>query len=142
VRVTATVDHRGGQKLYNLTGYYRNAVFLNGAQVQTPSSANLAQQAAAYAAVNEGVFTGFFEDASFTKLREVALTLTMPQTVAARLGAGSASLTFAGRNLKTWTNYSGIDPELNSGAQSNFTAADFLTVPQVRYFTARLALSF
>jgi TonB-dependent starch-binding outer membrane protein SusC len=142
LRVTATVDHRGGQKLYNLTGYYRNAVFLNGAQVQTPSTANLAQQAAAYAAVNEGVFTGFFEDASFTKLREVALTLTMPQTVAARLGAGSASLTLAGRNLKTWTNYSGIDPELNAGAQSNFTAADFLTVPQVRYFTARLALSF
>jgi hypothetical protein len=142
VRVAATVDHRGGQKLYNLTSYYRNAVFLNGAQVQTPSASNLAQQAAAYAATNEGVFTGFFEDASFTKLREVALTLTMPQMVAARLGAGSASLTFAGRNLKTWTNYSGIDPELNAGAQSNFTAADFLTVPQVRHFTARLALSF
>jgi TonB-linked SusC/RagA family outer membrane protein len=142
VRVTATMDHRGGQKLYNLTSYYRNAVFLNGAQVQTPSSGNLAQQAAAYAAVNEGVFTGFFEDASFTKLREVALTFTMPQSIASRLRAGSASLTLAGRNLKTWTNYSGIDPELNAGAQSNFTAADFLTVPQVRYFTARLALSF
>jgi TonB-linked SusC/RagA family outer membrane protein len=142
VRISATVDHRGGQKLYNLTSYYRNAVFLNGAQVQTPTAGNLAQQAAAYAAANEGVFTGFFEDASFTKLREVALTLTMPQPIAARLGAGSASLTLAGRNLKTWTNYSGIDPELNSGAQSNFTAADFLTVPQVRYFTARFALSF
>ena len=142
VRMTATVDHRGGQKLYNLTGYFRNSVFLNGAQVQTPNAGNLAQQAAAYAGANEGVFTGFFEDASFTKLREVALTLTMPQSVAARLGAASASLTFAGRNLHTWTKYSGIDPELNAGAQSNFTAADFLTVPQVRYFTARLALSF
>ena len=66
----------------------------------------------------------------------------MPQNVAARLGAGAATLTFAGRNLHTWTNYSGIDPELNAGAQSNFTAADFLTTPQVRYLTARLALSF
>jgi TonB-linked SusC/RagA family outer membrane protein len=142
VRVSATIDHRGGQKLYNLTGYYRNAVFLNGAQVQTPNASNLAQQAAAYAAANEGVFTGFFEDASFTKLREVAVSLTMPQSVAARLGAGAATLTLAGRNLHTWTKYSGIDPELNAGAQSNFTAADFLTTPQVRYLTARLALSF
>jgi hypothetical protein len=142
VRISATVDHRGGQKLYNLTGYYRNAVFLNGAQVQTPNASNLAQQAAAYAAANEGVFTGFFEDASFTKLREVAISFTMPQNVAARLGAGAATLTFAGRNLHTWTKYSGIDPELNAGAQSNFTAADFLTTPQVRYLTARLALSF
>ena len=48
----------------------------------------------------------------------------------------------AGRNLGKWTKYSGLDPELNAGAQSNFSAADFLTAPQVRYFTARIALSF
>jgi hypothetical protein len=35
-----------------------------------------------------------------------------------------------------------LDPELNAGAQANFTTTDFLTAPQVRYFTARLALSF
>ena len=51
-------------------------------------------------------------------------------------------LTFAGRNLHTWTKYSGLDPEVNAGAQANFSTADFLTAPQVRYFTARLALSF
>jgi len=51
-------------------------------------------------------------------------------------------LTLAGRNLHTWTNYSGLDPEVNAGAQSNFSTADFLTAPQVRYFTARIALGF
>ena len=51
-------------------------------------------------------------------------------------------LTFAGRNLHTWTKYSGLDPEVNAGAQANFSTADFLTAPNVRYFTARLALSF
>ena len=72
----------------------------------------------------------------------VALTLTMPQSVAARAGAGSATVTIAGRNLHTWTKYRGLDPEVNANAQSNFNTADFLTAPQVRYFTARLALSF
>jgi len=87
-------------------------------------------------------YDGFIEDASFTKLREVAVTLSLPRRFAARAGAGSAEVTFAGRNLKTWTNYTGVDPELNSSAQAQFSTSDFLTLPQVRYFTARLALSF
>jgi hypothetical protein len=140
-RMTATFDRRGGQKIYNLTGVYRNAIFLNGAAVQSPSSANVAQQAAAQAAAS-GFNGGYIEDASFTKLREVTLSLMLPQRLAARARASSATLTFAGRNLHTWTKYTGLDPELNAGAQANFTTADFLTAPQVRYFTVRLALGF
>jgi len=140
-RLTATIDRRSGYKLYNLTGVYRNAIFANGAAVQLPNSGNLEQQAAAQAAAN-GYVGGFIEDASFTKLREVALSLTLPQRYAMRAGAAAAVLTFAGRNLHTWTKYSGLDPEVNAGAQANYSTADFLTAPQVRYFTARLALSF
>jgi hypothetical protein len=140
-RLTATIDRRSGHRLYNLTGVYRNAIFANGAAVQLPNSGNLEQQAAAQAAAN-GYVGGFSEDASFTKLREVALSLTLPQRYAMRAGASSAVLTFAGRNLHTWTNYSGLDPEVNAAAQANYSTADFLTAPQVRYFTARLALSF
>ena len=140
-RLTALFDHRGGQKIYNLTGVYRNAIFLNGSPVQLPTSGNLTEQAAAQAAAS-GFNAGYIEDASFTKLREMTLTLFLPRSLAARAGAGSATLTLAGRNLHTWTNYTGLDPELNAGAQANFTTTDFLTAPQVRYFTARLALSF
>ena len=141
-RITATLDHRGGQKIYNLTNVYRNAIFLNGAPVQQPNSGNLFAQAAAQASTTLGQNGGYVEDASFTKLREVALTLSLPQRFAAQMRAASATLTIAGRNLHTWTNYTGIDPELNTAAQANFTTSDFLTMPQVRYFTARLALSF
>ena len=140
-RITATLDHRGGQSTYNLTGVYRNAIFANGAAVQLPNSSNLAEQAAAQAAAF-GYNGGFVEDATFTKLREVALALTLPQRYASRVGAASAVLTLAGRNLHTWTNYTGLDPEVNALAQRNFSTADFLTSPQVRYFTARLALGF
>jgi len=140
-RLTALLDRRTGQKLYNLTGVYRNAIFANGVSVQLPDASNLKGQAAAQAAAN-GYLGGFIEDASFTKLREVALALSLPQRFATRFGAASAVLTLAGRNLHTWTNYSGLDPEVNAGAQSNYSTADFLTAPQVRYFTARIALGF
>ena len=65
---------RGGQKIYNLTGVYRNGLFLNGAPVQQPNAGNLAEQAAAQAAAN-GFNGGYIEDASFTKLREVTVSL-------------------------------------------------------------------
>jgi TonB-linked SusC/RagA family outer membrane protein len=140
VRLTATLDRRSGQKIYNLTGVYRT-LLQNGAQVQTPSAANLYDQAAAQAA-SFSENGGYIEGNSFTKLREVALTLMLPEGVAARANASAATLTFAGRNLHTWTKYRGLDPEVNANAQSNFSTADFLTAPQVRYFTVRLALSF
>ena len=141
-RVTATLDHRSGQKLYNLTGVYRNAIFLNGAAGAAADASNLKEQAAAQAAAN-GFNGGYIEDASFTKLREVA---RRAHAAAALRGAGRAPRRprsrSPGRNLHTWTKYSGLDPELNAGAQANFSTADFLTAPQVRYFTARLALGF
>ncbi len=140
-RITATLDHRGGQKIYNLTGVYRNSIFLNGSAVQLPNAGNLQEQAAAQAAAN-GFNGGYIEDASFTKLRELTVSFFLPQRWAAKARAGSATLTLAGRNLHTWTNYTGLDPEVNAGAQSNFTTADFLTQPQIRYFTARLSLGF
>jgi TonB-linked SusC/RagA family outer membrane protein len=141
VRLTATLDHRAGQKLYNLTRYYRDVLIQNGATAQAPGPNNLAAQAAAQAA-NWGTMAGLIEDASFTKLREVAVTLSLPKYLAAKANASAATLTLAGRNLHTWTKYSGLDPELNAANQANFSTADFLTAPQVRYFTARLAFAF
>ena len=144
-RISATLDHRGGQKLFNNTAYFRDVSIGNGAAVQTPTSSNLRAQAAATAGRFSGTnftYDGYIENSSFTKLREVAVILSLPQQLAARIGAASADLTFAGRNLKTWSSYSGIDPEVNSLAQAQFSTSDFLTLPQVRYFTARLALGF
>jgi hypothetical protein len=145
VRITATLDHRGGQKLFNLTHYFRAVSIGNAEEVANPSSSNLADQAADVAARLASPYTtlaGFIENASFTKLREVAVTFTLPQALAARANASSLNLTLAGRNLHTWTSYTGLDPELNTNNQANFSTADFLTAPQVRTFTARLAIAF
>ena len=86
-----------------------------------------------------GSDAGYVEHASFVKLREVSVTLLAPNDWARRLRAAGLSLTLAGRNLVTWTDYTGFDPELNFNGSSNYSTADFLTQPPVRYFTARVS---
>ncbi|MFL5546098.1 MAG: hypothetical protein ACJ8AQ_00960, partial [Gemmatimonadales bacterium] len=89
-----------------------------------------------------GYLGGFVEDASFTKLREVALSLTLPQRYAMRVGAGSAILTFAGRNLHTWTNYTGVDPETSLlGSASPARGFDYFNSPQTRSYVFSLTLN-
>jgi hypothetical protein len=61
----------------------------------------------------------FYQDASFTKLREVTFTWDVPQKWAAAWwpGANGAKLSFSGRNLHWWTQFRGGDPEAqNFGA--------------------------
>lgn len=143
VRVSALFDYRGGHKIFNNTRSFRcsNGGFQNCADA-ADRTLSAAQDQAAILGALMGTQAGYIEDASFTKLREVALTIDAPRSVAGRLRAGAASLTIAGRNLKTWTNYSGFDPEVNATSGGNFTSADFLTQPNIRYITARLNLTF
>lgn len=54
------------------------------------------------------------EPGDFIRFRELSLTYSAPQTLAARAGANSLSVTVSGRNLALWTKYSGLDPEINS----------------------------
>ncbi len=85
---------------------------------------------------------GFIEDADFWKLRELSLTFFAPDSWARVFGSDRASLTLTGRNLFTISDYTGLDPEVNFGQQGQFTTADFLTQPPVRYWTARLNLTY
>ncbi len=86
----------------------------------------------------------FIEDATYIKWREVTITWDLPQSIATRLGpVSSATLAVGGRNLHTWTNYSGYDPELRfDGGRDSFNAADFFTLPPPRTFFVRLNVSF
>jgi hypothetical protein len=70
------------------------------------------------------------------------VSFTAPKDWANRIRAGDMRLTVAGRNLKTWTNYTGFDPEVNSTPTAAFSTSDFLTQPPLRVFSARLTMSF
>ena len=65
---------------------------------------------------NYGVFSIFenwIEDGTFVKLREVSLSYIVPTSVSSRVGANSLRVTLYGRNLLSFDNYSGYDPETN-----------------------------
>ena len=139
VRVSGLIEYRGGHKLLNLTERFR-CNFTQTCRGLQDATAPLHEQARAMATLL-GTEAGFVEDADFVKFRELSVTLNAPQQWADRMRIGSVSLTLAGRNLKTWTDYTGYDPEANENAAfTNFSTDEFNTQPQVRYFTARVTV--
>lgn len=139
-RLSGLLNYRGGYKIFNSTNEFRCSTVLNCREIYDPTTP-LAEQALVIARFM-GSEVGFIEDASFVKLREVALDLTAPRSWAQRVRASNLVLTIAGRNLATWTDYKGLDPEVNSNSGFNFTTSDFLAQPPVRHFVARLNVHF
>jgi hypothetical protein len=141
LQLTALVNYRGGNKIYNNTREFRN----NGGFANGPDfwdrNAPLSDQVKSTARAM-GTSDGYIEDASFVRLSEIAGTYTLPVRWARKMRAAAASLTVGGRNLALWTNYTGFDPEVLSATSSNFGTQDFLTAPPVRRITARLNLTF
>lgn len=141
--VSAMLDYKGGHEMLNVTRAWR-CTTNNKANCADLYNTNtpLETQAAMVAQSFHTSYAGFVEKADFVKLREVALTLGLPRTFAERFGANGLSLTLAGRNLKTWTDYTGLDPEINYGGQTNFTTAEFGSLPPNRLYTIRLDANF
>jgi TonB-linked SusC/RagA family outer membrane protein len=83
----------------------------------------------------------FVEDASYVKLREVSVRYRMPAAVLSHLGRiGVDGLTayVSGRNLITWTGYTGFDPE----AGTPLSRMDDFVYPQFRTITTGLEIRF
>ncbi len=78
------------------------------------------------------------EDASHVRLQEVTLGFTLPDRLAAAVRAQQVRLYLTGRNLYTWSDYTGYAPDVHSGGSSSgasFLAWDFYTYPLARTFT-------
>jgi hypothetical protein len=72
------------------------------------------------------------DDGSFVKLRELALSYSFGRLNKA---ISDLSVTLAGRNLYSWDNYKGFDPETNAGGVSTIARGiDFGNVPIPRTF--------
>jgi TonB-linked SusC/RagA family outer membrane protein len=139
LQVSALFDHKGDYKLFDNTQRFRCS--FGNCQAAYDKSIPLADQAA-NVAIALGTDAGYIEDATFTKLRELSFTLTAPARFAQALNTSGLTFTIAGRNLKTWTDYKGFDPEINSTPGANFSTSDFLTLPPTRNWTARVNVSF
>jgi TonB-linked SusC/RagA family outer membrane protein len=144
LRLQALFDYRGGYKAYNNTERIRCVSRQNCNGLQNPNS-SLEEQAMVVATRDHPSKTldGFFQDGDFVKLREASVRWSMPSRVATMLRARSADMIFSGRNLGTWSEYRGIDPE------NDFTAtgggdvpSDFQTIGLASYWVLRVNLGF
>ncbi|MCZ4224219.1 SusC/RagA family TonB-linked outer membrane protein [Pedobacter rhodius] len=79
------------------------------------------------------------DDGSFVKLREISLSYNLGKVSFVK----DLTVNISGRNLVSWDNYKGYDPELNSGGQSTILRnIDFGSVPIPRTFSLGLQAKF
>ena len=139
ILISALLDYRAGNSEVNYTEQLRCMV--GNCRARNDPSTPLSDQVA-WAAQQAGSGAGWVERANFLKLREITVTFLAPPAWARHVGAEEMMLTLAGRNLATWTSYTGLDPEINVSGSQGVSAADFFTQPLARIWTARLDLSF
>jgi TonB-linked SusC/RagA family outer membrane protein len=86
----------------------------------------------------------WINDSSFWRLRELSLSYTMPSTLAERFRASRATITVAGRNLHTWSDWTGMDPEARflGGARGLFGGLEQNHLPQTTSLVTSINLSF
>ena len=78
-------------------------------------------------------------DGSFTKLRELSLSYNFGKIK----GFSDLSVSFSGRNLISWDNYNGYDPEVNAGGQSTILRGiDFGSTPIPKTFSFGIQAKF
>jgi TonB-linked SusC/RagA family outer membrane protein len=78
------------------------------------------------------------EDGSFTKLRELSLSYTIPKTKIAE----NIKVSLIGRNIFSIDDYRGFDPEISSAGQSFVRGTDFGSVPIPRTFQLSIITNF
>ncbi len=118
---------------------YANPITING---QTEAWTAFYRGAYAVRQAN-GTKSYFMEDASFVRLRNVALGVELTKFVKLK-GVSKIQLVFTGRNLLTFTDYTGMDPEVSSGAVNSAfdRGVDHNTIPNVKTLQIGLNLGF
>jgi TonB-linked SusC/RagA family outer membrane protein len=137
LRIGGLLDHRGGHLAYNRTEADRCTAAANCRAVNDPT-APLWEQARAIAASTPALgstHAGYFEDGAYTTLRELSVAVQIPERYSNLIRASGVSVSLAGRNLHTWSGYSGISPE---GSWVDNMGLDMNLVPASRYWTIRI----
>jgi TonB-linked SusC/RagA family outer membrane protein len=135
LRLHALIDFKRGHRVFNQDEVLRCAFALGAGLCEANhfplkySPLYLAE--ATGTALPTHIIHQYFQDGSFAKLRELSASYTVPPRWV--WGASSATITLAARELHTWTNFGGIDPEVNSaGSASAFTGNQAITPPLTR----------
>lgn len=117
-----------GHQIYNYTKKnlfnklaFRSDAWIDGSGIQDQPSAG-----------NENVKDSdyFVEDGSFVKLRNVSVSYFLPKSWLKNIGVNQAEIYCTGKDLLTFTGYSGYNPEVSrTGFSESFRGVDYNSYP-------------
>jgi TonB-linked SusC/RagA family outer membrane protein len=89
----------------------------------------------------------WLQDGSFARLRNLMFSYNMPKAWLTKTGFEAAKVTLVGINLLTWTQFTGLDPEIardfeNPTDRNMSGSITYLTPPQEKSISLALNLSF
>ena len=86
---------------------------------------------------------GVMYDASFTKLREITLSYSIPNRLTQRAGISNITISAVGRNLALWSKVPHVDPETASTSGGTIIpGVESVAIPSTRSFGFNVGLNF
>jgi len=141
-------DWVAGAHLYNQTKQW---MYRDGIHSDYDLPITIDGETNAYTAFYRSMYAGgaangtknyFYEDASFVRLRNVSVGVDLAKLVKMK-AISRLQLVLSGRNLVTFTPYSGMDPEVNFSTNSAFDRGlDHNTIPNTKQYTIGLNVGF
>lgn len=142
---------QSGNMIYNNTRAFSegmNGIFGQSAAVLdrwTPDNKSTTFPRAVFGDPNNNRRTSdrFLEDGSFIRLKNLNFGYSLPKSITDKLKINRLRVYVGGQNLLTFTNYSGLDPEVSTFGEVTLSAGtDFLTFPQARTIMGGLNITF
>jgi TonB-linked SusC/RagA family outer membrane protein len=144
----ALFDGQHGGDIYNFTKQWMFQDLRSGAMDMAGKSA---AQKVPFSVFTQSLYNGlvasdyFVESGSYVKLRELSFSYTLGGRAMQFAGlnriANGVKLALIGRNLYTWTKYTGFDPDVTAGGDFNFRVDGF-RYPNFRTITGQVELTF
>jgi len=146
-------DWYQGNKIYNLVNQW---LYRDRQSKDYDVPLNIAGQSGTYVNYYNSLYNSvqplgyFIEDGSFLRLRDLSLTYDFTSNLNLKW-VRQVALTLAGRNLVTFTDYSGLDPEATGNEDSQGNAAvgvgavkgsDYFRVPNLKSYQISLNIGF
>ena len=144
VVVSGALTCSGNEQVFGSNGFYPGPVFGPGAGTELPIGENWYRTSGLAACPFTGYDEPCAEDASYVKLREISVSYSFDNPwIGRNLGFSSVDVRLAGRNLKTWTDYTGLDPEAanNGGNINRVSGYDYFNLPLTRSFVIAFGLN-
>jgi len=92
---------------------------------------------------NNRVSSRFVEDGSYLKIKTIRLSYDLNNNFIDKLKIKDFKIFLLGQNLFTFTNYSGLDPEVNyAGSDVIRNGVEFFTYPPAKIYSAGITIKF